>query len=90
MANHKSAIIQWRHSLRRNAVNRRNKSILHTHIKKIRTEINNKNIEEAKKLLPVTFSVIDKTVKKGAIHKNKGNRYKSRLSHQIKLFNSSK
>lgn len=87
MAQHKSAIRQWRRSLRRNAINRRNKSILRSQIKKLRTAIENKNNEEAQMLLPQTFSIIDQAVKKGTIHRNTGNRYKSRLSHQVELIN---
>jgi len=83
MANHKSAIRQWRKNLRRNQINRRNKSILRTQIKKLRDAIQNNDKETAENLLRETFSVIDKTVKKGAIHENSGNRYKSRLSRQI-------
>lgn len=89
MAQHKSAIRQWRRSLRRNAINRRNKSTLRTQIKKLRLAIENKDKEGAEKLLSVTFSFIDKSVKKGTIHKNKGNRYKSRLSRQVELINPS-
>ena len=89
MAHHKSAVRQWRRSLRRKAVNRRNRSILHSQVKKLQEAIKNKDKEEAQKLLPLTFSVIDKTVKKGSIHKNKGNRFKSRLSRQIELLNAS-
>ena len=89
MAQIKSAIRQWRRSLRRNTINKRNKSLLRTQIKSLRTAIENKDSEEAKKLLPETFSTIDKTVKKGTIHKNKGNRYKSRLSRQVELINTS-
>jgi small subunit ribosomal protein S20 len=89
MAQHKSAIRQWRHSLRRKAINRRNKSILHTQLRKLRESIKNKDKEEAQRLLPLTFSVIDKTVKKGSIHKNKGNRFKSKLSRQVELLNTS-
>lgn len=89
MAQIKSAIKQWRRSLRRNTINKRNKSLLRTQIKRLRTAIENKDSEEAKKLLRETFSTIDKTVKKGTIHKNKGNRYKSRLSRQVELINPS-
>ena len=89
MANHKSAIRQWRRSLRRNEINRRNKSSLRTQIKKLRSAINNKEWENAQSLLPQTFSVIDKTVKKGTIHRNTGDRYKSRLSRQVELINPS-
>jgi small subunit ribosomal protein S20 len=89
MAQHKSAIRQGRRSLYRNAVNKRNKSILRTQIKKIKAAIENKDKEEAEKLLPVTFSIIDKSVKKGTIHPNTGSRYKSRISKQLEMINPS-
>jgi small subunit ribosomal protein S20 len=89
MAQHKSAIRQGRRSLTRNAINKRNKTILRTHIKKIRTAIENNDKEEADRLLPLTFSIIDKSVKKGTIHKKTGRRYKSRLSHQLEMINPS-
>ena len=85
MANHKSAERQWRRSLRRNAINKKNKSALRTQIKSLRTAIADKNTEEAQKLLPETFSMIDVSIKKGAIHRNTGDRYKSRLSRQVEL-----
>ena len=85
MAQHKSAMRQWRRSLRRNAINKKNKSVLRNQIKKLREAINNKDRETALKLLPLTFSTIDKSVKKGTIHENKGNRHKSRLSRQVDL-----
>lgn len=88
MAQHKSAIRQWRRSLRRNAVNRKNKSALRKQIKKLRDAIQNKDTDTARELLPSTFSLIDKSVKKGTIHENKGNRYKARLSHQVELITS--
>ncbi|MGD2294815.1 MAG: 30S ribosomal protein S20 [Candidatus Aminicenantes bacterium] len=89
MANHRSAIRQWRRSLRRNAINRRNKSMLRTQIKALRDAIQNNNQEEAQKLLAETFSQIDRSIKKGTIHANTGNRYKSRLSRQVELLNAS-
>ena len=85
MANHKSAIRQWRRSLRRNAIHRRNKSSLRTQIKHLRTAVAAKDGEKAKQLLPATFSLIDKSVKKGTIHPNTGDRYKSRLSRQVEM-----
>ena len=88
MAHHKSAIQQWRRSLRRNAINKKNKSALRKQIKKLRDAIQNKDRDAAQELLPPTFSLIDKSVKKGTIHENKGNRYKSRLSHQVELITS--
>lgn len=89
MAHHKSAIRQWRRSLRRRAINKKNKTILRSQIKKLREAINNKDKETAEKLLPQTFSLIDKSIKKGTIHENTGNRYKSRLSRVVELINLS-
>jgi small subunit ribosomal protein S20 len=89
MASHKSAGRQWRRSLRRNAINKRNKSALRSNIKKLNEAIKNKDQETAQKLLPLTFSLIDRSIKKGAIHENKGNRHKSRLSRQVEMINPS-
>jgi small subunit ribosomal protein S20 len=83
MAHHKSAIRQERRSLRRAAINKQNKSAIRSQVKKVREAIKNKDAEGAGKLLPETFSVIDKTIKKGTIHASKGARYKSRLSLQV-------
>ncbi len=89
MAIHKSAIQQWKRSLRRNAINKRNKSALRSQIKRLNEAINNKDQETARKLLPPTFSLIDKSIKKGTIHENKGNRHKSRLSQHVEMINPS-
>jgi small subunit ribosomal protein S20 len=83
MAHHPSAIRQQRRSVRRQTVNKKNKSALRTQVKKIRELIEAKDKDNAKKLLPEVFSTIDKTVKKGTIHKNKGSRFKSRLSREV-------
>jgi small subunit ribosomal protein S20 len=85
MAQHKSAIRQWRRSLRRNAINRRNKSTLRTQIKHLRVAIEKKDNEAAQTLLSKTFSSIDVSIKKGTIHRNTGDRYKSRLSRQVEM-----
>jgi len=53
----------------------------------MREAIANNNKEETQKLLPKTFTIIDKCVKKGVIHENKGNRTKSRLMKQAELIN---
>jgi small subunit ribosomal protein S20 len=89
MAHHKSAIRQHRRSLRRKAVNTRNTSALRTSVKKLRTAVQNKDQETARKLLPQVFSSIDRAVKKGTIHKNTGSRTKSRLSRQVGLLSVS-
>ncbi len=88
MAIHKSAEQQWRRSLRRNAINRKNKSALRKQIKKLREALQSKDKDAIQQLLPPTFSLIDKSIKKGTIHENTGNRYKSRLSRQAGLITS--
>lgn len=89
MAHHKSALRQWRRNLRRNAINKRNKSNLRTQIKHLRAAIEKKDREAAQSLLSRTFSVIDASVKKGTIHRNTGDRYKSRLSRQVEMIKPS-
>ncbi len=83
MAQHKSAEKHRRQSLRRRATNRRNKSILRKQIKRLRAAVEKKDKKEALELLHETFSLIDRTAKKGAIHKNTASRYKSRLNRQV-------
>jgi small subunit ribosomal protein S20 len=85
MARHKSAIRQHRRSLRRKSVNTQTKSALRTQMRRIREAIANKDREGSVKMLPGVFKAIDTAVKKGAIKKNTGSRYKSRVSRQVAL-----
>lgn len=83
MAQHKSAEKHRRQSLRRYTINKRNKSKVRRQIKRLRKAIQEKDKKQALKLLPETFSVIDKAAKKGAIHKRTASRYKARLNKQV-------
>jgi small subunit ribosomal protein S20 len=85
MARHKSALRQHRGSLRKRSVNTQTKSALRTTMRKLREAIADNDREGAVKMLPGVFQAIDKSVKKGAIKKNTGSRYKSRLSRQVGL-----
>jgi ribosomal protein S20 len=49
----------------------------------MREAIEEKDRETAVKMLPSLTKAIDTSVKKGAIKKNTGSRYKSRLSRQV-------
>ena len=60
-----------------------NRHRLKTQLKKLRTAIAGGKGADAKALLPETFGVIDKSVKKGVITKNTAGRYKSRLTKRI-------
>jgi small subunit ribosomal protein S20 len=89
MAKHPSAVRQHRRSIRKNIINRKNKAVLRSQVKKLREAIQTNEKETAQKLIPQTVSLIDKSVKKGAIHKNKGARLKSRLTRKAGLINPS-
>ncbi len=81
----RSVLKQQRKNKRRRLINKTNKSRLRTAIKKLREAIEEKNVELAIKLSKETFSLIDRSVKKGTIHENTGSRYKSRLTKQLNL-----
>jgi small subunit ribosomal protein S20 len=83
MATHKSALKEHRASLKRREVNRTTRSILRTEIKKIRELAASGDAAAAAKLLPHTYAKLDRSVKKGVLKENAGNRYKSRLSRLV-------
>ena len=83
MAHHASALKQERQGEKRRARNRKNISQVKTQVKKLRTAIAQGDAEVARKLLPETVALIDKSAKKGVVHDNAASRYKSRLSRQV-------
>jgi small subunit ribosomal protein S20 len=83
MANHQSALKRHRQSLKLKALNQSNRHKLKTQMRKLRTAIDTGKKEEAKTILPSTFSLIDKSVQKGVIKKNTARRYKSRLTKSV-------
>jgi small subunit ribosomal protein S20 len=68
----------------RTAVNRQRKSRMRHALRAMRRAIELKNTEEAAKLMPSTFSVVDRAVKWGIIKDNTASRYKSRLHNHLK------
>jgi small subunit ribosomal protein S20 len=83
MANHKSAEKRVRQNVKRNEINRSNRSKLRTQIKKLRAAVAASDKSLSGELLNPTVSVIDKAVNKGLIHKNTAARYKSRLTKHV-------
>ena len=84
MANYKNAEKALMQSQRRRMYNKRNLSMMRTYIKKLRKKIESKaEGDELKELLKTTVAIIDRSVKKGVIKENTGNRYKSRLTIQV-------
>jgi small subunit ribosomal protein S20 len=83
LAHSASAIKRVRQNAKRRDRNRANRSRLRSQIKKLRQAIETSKLDEARSLLPATVSLVDLMVKKGIIHENTGNRYKSRLSSRL-------
>jgi small subunit ribosomal protein S20 len=84
MANHFSALKRMRQDERRTRVNRARKSRLRHQVRAMRRLLEQKNATEAQKLLPATFSMIDRSARWGIIKKNTAARYKSRLVSRLK------
>jgi len=83
VATHASALKAHRQSLKRREHNREMRAELRTAIKRIRTAIDGKDLEGAKKQLSGTVSLIDKMAAKDIIHDNAAARHKSRLQAGI-------
>jgi len=80
MANIKSAKKKAKQAEKHRIENAKKRSKLSTMIKKIRNLISANKTEEAQKLIPAVYSVIDKSSKVNIIHKNKAARLKSAVS----------
>jgi len=61
-------------------INRVRRSKMKTKIKSFLKEISGNQLDQAKSTFPLMIATIDKTIRKGTIHKKTGARYKSRLS----------
>lgn len=83
MANHKSSAKRARQDIKRNARNRQTVSAMKTSIKKVRSAIAAKQLDQIDELLRQSQSVIAKTWKKGLIHKNNMSRKISRLTAAV-------
>jgi small subunit ribosomal protein S20 len=83
MARTQSAIKQMRKSIKHREVNRLHLGRLRTSLKKLRAALQSGKADEANKLLPETFTIIDKSIHAGVLHRNAGARQKSRLTIQV-------
>ena len=90
MANTKSAIKNVRKNQRRREINKTRKGTLRTQIKKLRALVKSKDVDGSMKELVKTISVIDRSIRKGILHKNTAGRYKSRLSRSVRSLNTSR
>jgi len=79
----KSAKKAVRQNIRRREKNLVSKNKIKNLIKEIRVLITEKKIEEAKKILPQVYKILDKAAKVGVIKKNSAARKKSRLARLL-------
>lgn len=64
-------------------INRMRKSRLRHQIRSMRRLLDQKDASGASKMLPATFSLVDRAAKWGIIKKNTAARYKSRLTLRV-------
>jgi small subunit ribosomal protein S20 len=84
MANHYSSLKRVRITKRRTAINKIRKSRMRHAIRALRRALEQKDLAAATKILPKTFSLIDRAAKWGIIKDNTASRYKSRLHKRLK------
>lgn len=72
------------------AINKAYKSELATGLKKYNSAISAGDVDAAKSLLPLTVSLIDESVTRGVIHKNKADRKKAEINTKLFKLEASK
>jgi len=83
LANHKSAIKRNRQSENRSVRNRGLRTQVKSHIKKVLTAVEEKNVEEARKSLGEAETVIAKVASKGVLHSRAASRKISGLAKKV-------
>ena len=83
MAITKAAQKALRQSKRRRTVNIKRQINLKNLLKEVKLLVSQKKIEEAKKILPQVYQILDKSAKVGLIKKNTASRRKSRITKLI-------
>ena len=83
------AVKRTRQSETRRKRNVSQRSMLRTYIKKVLLAIESKTLDKAREIFKTTQKIIDRSSRKGLIHKNKGARIKSRLHRKIKVLDES-
>lgn len=84
MANIKSARKRAKQALERRVHNMSLRTEVRTAIKNVKKAIAAGNKDNAAKALQESQRVIDRIVAKGVLHRNAGDRHKSRLAHALK------
>lgn len=84
MANIKSARKRARQAVERRDHNMSLRTAVRTAIKNAKKAVAAGNADAAAKVLRDSQRVIDRVVAKGVLHRNAGDRHKSRLAHALK------
>ena len=84
MANSAQARKRARQADKRHIRNASARSMMRTYLKRVVSAISEGNKESATEGYKILVPILDKSVSKGLMHKNKAARYKSRLNTQIK------
>src|ERR1700733_8281945 len=84
----KSVLKNIRQTERRAAINRMNRTRVRTAIRRMRAALTAADVPNAEKLASVTFSELDKAIRKRTLSENTANRYKSRLSLALNTLKS--
>ncbi len=84
LANSAQARKRARQADKRNIRNASARSMMRTYLKRVVNAVAEGNKESATEGYKVLVPILDKSVSKGLMHKNKAARYKSRLNSQIK------
>jgi small subunit ribosomal protein S20 len=84
MANIKSARKRARQAVVRRTHNMSLRTAVRTAIKNVGKAVSAGNKDTAAKVLRDSQRIIDRVVAKGVMHRNAGDRYKSRLAHAVK------
>ncbi|GAB4528212.1 MAG: 30S ribosomal protein S20 [Anaerolineae bacterium] len=79
MANHKSALKRIKQNEKRRIYNRTYRNRARTLVKKARTSIERKSVDEARERTLTAIRDLDMAASRGIIHKNNAARRKSRL-----------
>ncbi len=83
MATHKSAVKRHTQSLKRRTRNKSNTTKLRSQLRRLRAAVAGKDPATARRMLPETLSLIDRSIQKGVLHANAAARHKSRLTRLV-------
>lgn len=84
LANLKSAIKRVRTNETKRELNQTPRTQARTSVKHVEQLVAENKVDEAKKAYLETVQKIDKAIQKGVLHRNAGNRQKTRLAQKIK------